>query len=39
MVNSEILESVGSRDGGVREGQQGQDGIRQIRGQKVHKQI
>lgn len=39
MVNSELLETVGSRDGGVREHQQGQDGIRQIRGQKVHKQI
>lgn len=39
MVNSELLETVGSRDGGVREDQQGQDMIRQIYGQKVHKQI
>lgn len=39
MVNSELLETVGSRDGGVRGDQQGQNRIRQIPGQKVHKQI
>lgn len=38
-VSGGLREFVDPRDGGDREYQQGQDGIRQIHGHQVHKQI